>query len=827
MIGIVISSIFVFGVTDMMFNLLYFERSELRANYGYEAVFYDATKEQAEQMVKNYNVADYCIQDYEEPVWDVTGENPYVHHDDCVFVTFEHPYFMRWDYRKICDELGVTGELNEALSDSYHLFGSDDAMMAIFVSFGLLLVYLVSIPAIMVTKNTLKLSVLEKIEEYGVLRCIGTSLKQLKRIVLLEAVLMAIPASIIGSLLGYVLTVMFVQETKLVNMDIVFSPTALLVTVCAILLAMYFSSTDPCRMLGKITPVMAMREQLKRLDEKQRSPKQQARIDKRQAKKQLRSQRKMQRLWERGSMHKGIAGHLFGIEGMYASINMKRSQGKYTATMIAFGVSIAIFVGGMTGREAYKEMIEDSVNAIGAYNLIYEERPEYTYDTTAADYGEVDAAQMELLSQQTGCLKMSTYRRACGYLAGDIDVDAVFNEDYTTSVMENQFQNYLETKENPTQDTSTEKTYAASLSTISKFDIYTYDEEDMNTFQEENVVEEGTTNPEELGENGVILMNYDDFYNPTTDKMKSGQYTNYKVGDTISLLDLLALREEFEKQYQTACEEQQVSASETYGDNSSEYQAQQTAQKIAFARARQIVEDENLTTEVVIKGIITRNCFNGSEYAPQLICNEDTFYAITGMPQDLIQGYQFAIDTDDTKHANLIETNRLQEEFELDENGDEQSAGFIVNDNVNYIIMSKESMTQVEYVLSAILFLLFSISVINIVNLTASSIYLRKAELAEMRVLGMSKRRVGKMLSLEGIFMAGISAFWGIAAGLGVGWGITAMVRYMNVRVTIFHFPVVEIVIVCIITVTLMIISTVISMLGFDKNLAKDLVLEE
>lgn len=263
LIGVIISATFMFGILNTMFCSLNDERRMVRLQYGYEAIFYDVTKDQLEEMVKGYNVEKYEIKDYKEPLLfneELQGLEPIVH-KDAGWVRFKHPYFMRMDYKKICKEMGLKGELNTTLAQLYDMKGDGD-ILVVFLAFGLLACYLTGGFAVLVTKNTLRLSVMEKIRDYGVLRCIGTSLKQLKKVVVIEAVLMAVPSAFIGSILGYLVMESMIKLLEL-NITVTFCFEAFVVMLVALLCSMYFSAIDPCKMIKGITPVMAMNRQLK------------------------------------------------------------------------------------------------------------------------------------------------------------------------------------------------------------------------------------------------------------------------------------------------------------------------------------------------------------------------------------------------------------------------------------------------------------------------------------------------------------------------------------------------------------------------------------
>ncbi len=87
----------------------------------------------------------------------------------------------------------IAGQVNQLLSLIYALLA-----LAIIVSlFGIV--------------NTLVLSISERTRELGMLRAIGTSRKQVKRIIRWEAVITALIGGVLGVFMGVVLAVLFTQ----------------------------------------------------------------------------------------------------------------------------------------------------------------------------------------------------------------------------------------------------------------------------------------------------------------------------------------------------------------------------------------------------------------------------------------------------------------------------------------------------------------------------------------------------------------------------------------------------------------------------------------
>ena len=528
LIGIIISASFMFGILNTMFCSLNDERRNVRLLDGYEAIFYDVSEKQLEEMVKDYNVEKYEIKDYEEPLMfdeELRNEKPKVHRD-AGWVKFKHPYFMRLDYKKICKEMGLEGELNESLASLYDMQGDGSPIVLLFC-FGLLACYLTGGFAVLVTKNTLKLSVMEKIRDYGVLRCIGTSLKQLRKIVVKEAVIMAIPSALIGSIFGYLLMKSMVELLDL-NITVTYCFEAFVVMLVALLCSMYFSAIDPCKMIKGITPVMAMNRQLK-MPKKERklSEKQQLAREKKYEKVLEKRRKKAEKNWTNGKSGFSIYGRIFGVEGEYAYKSMLRNRRKYYGTLFAFSASVIVFIVvvvlGMVVKD-YAKLLGDR-NAI--YNITVSSDVPYGLppnNSTDSDtvYGEIDSATMAQLKKEkavTGCkeLRVATMYESNSKTAKDI---------YTEEML---------TKSDPGRFFSEmERSQDMYLSLVAAFQTAIIEEDDVAEYEKD--VLEGTVRPEELSDNGIVLVNQGIFFDTIDDyDMGNGQerrltITKYGLG---------------------------------------------------------------------------------------------------------------------------------------------------------------------------------------------------------------------------------------------------------------------------------------------------------
>ena len=83
-----------------------------------------------------------------------------------------------------------------------------------------------------------------------------------------------------------------------------------------------------------------------------------------------------------------------------------------------------------------------------------------------------------------------------------------------------------------------------------------------------------------------------------------------------------------------------------------------------------------------------------------------------------------------------------------------------------------------KVILGGVLIIVFVVTMtaLNIMNTTASSLYLRKKEFAQLRVIGMSKKRLTKMVMLEGVIATIVANVIGIAIGFLLSYGFFRLV---------------------------------------------------
>ena len=172
-------------------------------------------------------------------------------------------------------------------------------------------------------KNSFDISITEKIKQYGMLRSIGATKRQIKRNVFYEAIILGLIGIPLGLLLGFIASyILIIISNYYLNgsfaegLKLVFSFSWLSVLVAIILgiVTIYFSAFRSAKRASKVSPIDSIRNSanIKINPKKIKSPK--------------------------------LIKSIFGVGGEISFKNLKRNKKKYRTTVISIVVSVFIFI---------------------------------------------------------------------------------------------------------------------------------------------------------------------------------------------------------------------------------------------------------------------------------------------------------------------------------------------------------------------------------------------------------------------------------------------------------------------------------------------------
>lgn len=123
------------------------------------------------------------------------------------------------------------------------------------------LIIFMAIPALIAMVNTLAIGVIERTREIGMLRAVGATRKQVRRIILVEAMILAAIGTAFGLLSGLYLGAMAVQSFAALGfpIDYVFPASSMIATIAAGLIFGALAAIIPARQAARLNVVEALR----------------------------------------------------------------------------------------------------------------------------------------------------------------------------------------------------------------------------------------------------------------------------------------------------------------------------------------------------------------------------------------------------------------------------------------------------------------------------------------------------------------------------------------------------------------------------------------
>ncbi|MCY6355278.1 ABC transporter permease [Clostridium sp. ZS2-4] len=176
------------------------------------------------------------------------------------------------------------------------------------------------IATIAVIYNSFQISVIERIKQYGLLRAVGATPKQIRKIVLREATIISLIGVPLGILSGVfaIFTVgkifRMMSNSIFSQFDVIISYYILIISAVVGLISIYISALIPARFAGKVSPLTAISSRTSITKEKIKK--------------------------SRGK----IAKRFLSINSLMAFKNIKRNKKRFNITVFSIMISVAIFI---------------------------------------------------------------------------------------------------------------------------------------------------------------------------------------------------------------------------------------------------------------------------------------------------------------------------------------------------------------------------------------------------------------------------------------------------------------------------------------------------
>ena len=726
-IGVMITVAVLYTALNFGYSYVLQTRQEVRKEADYEIVFLsDDTEKLAQiaaddQILQAYNGA-YTGEEY------VSDEERFVevNYKNALYVNVRHPYKMESVMEDMKADYGVDARLNNELAVLY--LQDEDGLIGVLLILVLLIAYIFAIFAVGMIRNTVQMFVLQQVKDYGILRCIGATKGQLNRIIYRIGAGMEVTGIAVGVLLGTIISVIL-GFLKDVNVGFHIGPA--IPILIAYLGDLYFVMQECSKLVTKTSPVSAVRGEYRIKKEK---------------------------IKVRGN---GLMGRLFGVEGAYARKSVLRNSGRFAKTVTAMMLSItAIIICLSTGS-----MVHDTKKNINdMYGRYLEEN-----QSPASIFNDVEWIQSEDLPSVEEIKENSLHYyvtetkmvySARGNLVDPETYYGKFNKDYAEqtslgSYIEAMMQRWRErnTKEYSEKDDVEYEKAVDSLNS-SFISIEGCDQNDLDYLSE--FIESGTA---ELDDDGILVvgggsvMDYSGSYDDGVTLYDLGKHFDtydLQVGDTIQLVDY----REYEKRYQAAYEKMmadsilvspEVDTGDTYISEeraTKECRSTWREQYVIAERIRQELIEEGYYRTYTVQGVLDF----GDQLLPDwgdIYMKRDSYFDLTGYGEQDVTGVKYAIDLDSVP-VSYFETG--------------------IGDITDVLYGYAYARNIVRYALAFAAFI-FVLSSVNIINTTAGNLQMRRKELAQLRVIGMSRKRLIYTVMLEGVMATVLSNVLGFLFG--------------------------------------------------------------
>lgn len=198
-------------------------------------------------------------------------------------------------------------------------------------------------------KNSFDISITEKIKQYGMLRSIGATKKQIRSNVFYEATILGLIGIPLGLLLGFIASYILIIVCNILlkdsltgglNMVLSYSVISYIVAIILGIITIYLSAFKSARKASKISPIDSIRNSanIKLNSKKLKTPK--------------------------------LINKVFGVGGEISYKNIKRNKKSYRTTIISLTISVLVFIALTYFMNAFMSEIKQEVNA-SEYNINY------------------------------------------------------------------------------------------------------------------------------------------------------------------------------------------------------------------------------------------------------------------------------------------------------------------------------------------------------------------------------------------------------------------------------------------------------------------------
>lgn len=310
-----------------------------------------------------------------------------------------------YDFMK---ETGYTQEYRYAYNTKVLLYSGTapfDSFLTTFYSLAAIIIALIVFGSVSLIYNAFSISVSERTRQFGLLSSVGATRKQLRRMVLFEALavsIVGIPLGILVGIGGIGITLLLIGDkfSSIVRADIPMricvSWQAVVIAAAIALITVLISAWIPSKRATRVSAVEAIRQSM----------------DIKVSGRPVRTSK--------------LAYKLFGLPGVLAGKHYKRNRKKYRTTVVSLFMSIVLFVSAAAFTDYMMESAEGGL-ASDQFDLIY------AAESDASSAMRPDALLELLFSEQN--VTGGTYTKK-QFLQGEI------SREYVTAMFADRFADF-------------------------------------------------------------------------------------------------------------------------------------------------------------------------------------------------------------------------------------------------------------------------------------------------------------------------------------------------------------------------------------------------
>jgi ABC-type antimicrobial peptide transport system permease subunit len=726
-VGVMITVAVLYTALNFGYSYVLQTRQEVRKEADYEIVFLSEDTDRLAQAAVDDRVLQAYSGAYSGEEY-VSDEERFVevNYKNALYVNIRHPYQMESVMEDMKADYGVDARLNNELAVLY--LQDSDGLLGVVLILVLLVAYIFAIFAVGMIRNTVQMFTLEQVKDYGILRCIGATKGQLNRIIYRMGAGMELTGIAAGVLLGTFVSVIL---GFLKNVDVGFHIGPVIPILIAYLGDLYFVMQECSKIVTKMSPVSAVRGEYRIKKEK---------------------------IKVRGN---GLMGWLFGMEGAYARKSVLRNSGRFAKTVTAMMLSITAIIICLSTWGMVHDTKKNVDDMYGRY--LEEER------CPVSIFGDVESIQSDYLFSAEAIKEKALHYyvteakliySATGNLVDPETYYGKLNQDYIEETsngtnIEITMQKWRERDTEEYRD-GTDVEYKKAIFNLnsSSISIDGCDQNDLDYLSE--FIKSGTA---DLDDDGILVIGGGSVmdYSWTGDEKltlydlgKHFDTYDLQVGDTIQLVDYREYKKRYQDAYEKMMAESVLVSSEKDADG--EYVSEERATKEGRSTGlEQYVIAERIRQELIAEGYYRTYTVQGVlDFGDQIIpewadiyMKRDSYFDLTGFDEQDMTGVKYAIDLDSVPISY----------FDM-----------LSSDLTDVLYGYAYARNVMRYALAFAAFV-FILSSVNIINTTAGNLHMRRKELAQLRVLGMSRKRLIHTVMLEGVMATALSNILGFLFG--------------------------------------------------------------